>query len=349
MKLLCLGDLAITQEEATHEAWLNPLDGRSREDQRILLNWEFPIGTEVNPLPRSSGKRFLAHPDSPEIIRSWAPGFASLATNHLLDAGAEGIAHTVKTLENIGFQTFGAGNTQEEIEKPLVWETGQGKLTVINWVFAETHPDWGTVPGVNCWPGIEQARKIVANLRGETDWLMALLHWSDELFAYPRPEDRQIARQLAEAGFDLIVAHHPHVVRGMEYYGDIPVFYSLGNFFFSGNFEKKTGRMEENAPLNREGLGLIIDFKRDEKPAISYLSFWQEKNMLGLDPHQRAEKRLRQVSQPLEIKDPGQYNDWYQKKRQGFDRWGARWQFVIRRLGFLGLIRYLANRLRKKT
>ena len=52
--------------------------------------------------------------------------------------------------------------------------------------------------------------------KGEADWVMVVVHWSDELFPYPRPEDRATARELAQMGADLVVGHHPHVVRGME-------------------------------------------------------------------------------------------------------------------------------------
>jgi gamma-polyglutamate biosynthesis protein CapA len=61
---------------------------------------------------------------------------------------------------------------------------------------------------------------------------LVLAHWSAELFPYPRPEDRIIVRELANAELDFFVGHHPHVVSGMEVIDACPVFYCIGNFFF---------------------------------------------------------------------------------------------------------------------
>jgi hypothetical protein len=77
----------------------------------VLFNWELPIGNTVNPTPRSSGPRLLAHPDSTRVIKRWSPGFATLATNHILDAGEEGLATTIESLKHAGFITLGAGGT----------------------------------------------------------------------------------------------------------------------------------------------------------------------------------------------------------------------------------------------
>ncbi len=141
MQLLCLGDIAIASQELCKQRWEPPLPGFPTENDKILLNWEFPLGTEINPNPRRSGNRYLSHPDSPDVIRHWSPGYACMATNHMLDAEETGLLNTQTALRERGFDIVGVGGTQNEIETPLFWETPEGRLAIINWVFPETHPD----------------------------------------------------------------------------------------------------------------------------------------------------------------------------------------------------------------
>jgi len=328
MQLLCIGDVALIDEDLTEWMWIPPGKVVPGDEMRVLFNWELPIGKTINPIPRSSGSRLLANPDSPRVIRRWSPGFATLANNHILDAGEEGLTNTIELLNQSGFMTVGAGRTREQITKPLFWETTEGQLAIINWVFPETHPDWLSVPGPNCWPGFEEAKRIIQELKRKTDWVLVVVHWSDELFAYPRPEDRHIARELSQMGADLIVGHHPHVVRGMEVIGSCPVFYSIGNFYFS----------DMQAPRNLEGLGVKILFRRGKRPEYQTLSFFQKKRCVILDPFNRAVRRINRVSRPLRRIQSSMYNEWHRVKYDHFCKWGAKWHFGFRRLGLRGTI-----------
>lgn len=341
MHLLCIGDVAMAEEGLSQ--WAFPGGAIPGEQTRVLLNWELPIGDTINPIPRSSGPRLLAHPGSLRVIQGWAPGFAALGTNHILDAGAEGLVHTMESLNQMGFTTLGAGRSREEIERALFWETTEGRLAILNWVFPETHPDWMAVPGPNCWPGPDEAKKAVERARGEADWVMVVAHWSDELFPYPRPEDRATARELARMGADLVVGHHPHVVRGMEIISSCPVFYSIGNFYFSDIADGHGGWIARGAPRNREGLGIKVSFRRGKKPEYRILSFWQAGRGIFLDPIHRAARRMALVSRPLRRLQDSGYLEWYAVQRSRFDKWGYRWHFGVWQLGLCGLARYFSR------
>jgi hypothetical protein len=328
MELLCLGDIALADEKLRKVRWPYPA-GQQSSETRVLLNWELPAAQRRNPHPRTSGDRLIAFPDAPVLLKSWAPGFASLATNHILDGGIEGLAQTLDQLKQAGFLTVGAGLTQEEITAPLVWETSEGRLTILNWVFAETNPDWKAIPGPNCWPGVNEAKQTIQALKQQTDWLLTLVHWSDEAFSYPRPEDRAIARELLQAGADLVVGHHPHVVRGMELVGESPVYYSIGNFFFSKIPAEQSSEPDGFAPRNREALGVRITFQRGKKPLCQPLSFFQIGNATHADPFHLAERRMNRVSRPLLLKTAGEYPCWYSAQRLQFNKIGYRLFFRI--------------------
>jgi hypothetical protein len=345
MELLCLGDVALVDKQLNTCVWNNPILCEKNEDTRVLFNWELPIGEGVNPIPRDcGGPRLTSFPGSTSVIHGWAPGFATLATNHLLDAETAGLIETLASLKNEGFIPVGAGLTLEEIIKPISWETKEGKLAIINWVFPETEPDWLAVPGPNCWPGIDQAIKMIKASKLNHDWVMVVVHWSDELFPYPRPLDRAVAEKLAKSGLDILIGHHPHVVRGMEIISNCPVYYSLGNFFFS-NFSSFTGdRFSKWAPRNREALGVQITFKRGERPICKERSFWQENDHSEEDHSQRAINRMKSTSIPLIKYINGDYEDWYKTKRERFLNYWARWHFGIRRLGLRGILRYFFSK-----
>jgi hypothetical protein len=342
MHILCIGDLAIANEISSF--WLPPAGITPGDEARILFNWELPIGRAINQFPRTSGPRLLSHPNSVNIIQKWAPGFAALATNHILDGGTEGLAATITALKQAGFQTVGAGFSMDEIEQPLFWETNEGRLAIVNWVFPETHPDWMAVPGPNCWPGVEEARLKIQELRHKSNWILIVTHWSNENFAYPRPEDREIAHEMVQMGADIIIGHHPHVVRGMETIGHSPIYYSIGNFHLPDYSEKYEGWILQQAPRNREGLGVQISFKRGRKPEYRIHSFWQMKREVVVDPIQRANQRMKQVSRSLQQYQDTDYEEWYTRKHAQFDKWEAKWHFSIRRLGIRGVIRYVLNK-----
>lgn len=347
MKLLCLGDIALAEEVVGCRRWAPPAGMIPDDETKILFNWELPIGTVINPQPRSSGPRLLSHPDTPDVLQRWSPGFAALATNHILDAGENGLIRTAQALNRLGFTTLGAGQNANEIGAPLFWETSEGRLAVINWVFPETHPDWKCMPGPNCWPGLTEAERIIKKLKQAVDWVLILVHWSDELFSYPRPEDREIARDLARMGADLIIGHHPHVVRGMEVIGSCSVFYSLGNFYFSDYPDGEGSWVVRQAPRNREGLGVQVSFHRGRRPECRLLSFWKLRGRVVSDPFNQASNRVKRVSRPLQHFQGSQYISWYQKERAEFFQRSYLWCFSIWRLGRKDIKHIFMKRFRK--
>ena len=344
MQLLCVGDVAFADGGLPRAPWRRPGGLFSGDETRILINWELPIGDTINPVPRVSGPRLVAHPDTPRIVESWSPGFATLATNHILDAGTAGLAGTIEALRRIGFVTVGAGQARSEIARPLLWATGEGTLGLVNWVFPETHPEWLAVPGPNCWPGLAEAEGMIRELKRTTTWVLVVIHWSDELFPYPRPQDRQIGRELARMGADLVIGHHPHVVRGMELAGSCPVFYSIGNFYFEDFADGRGGWVVRGAPRDREGLGVEISFRRGERPRYRLLSFWNTGREVIPDPLRRAVRRMATVSRPLQQFQDSEYAAWYGAERARFDRWGSRWHFGVRRLGLHGTMQRLLQK-----
>jgi Bacterial capsule synthesis protein PGA_cap len=168
----------------------------------------------------------------------------SLANNHIVDGGREGLVSTQRFLHKHGIHYFGAGNSREEADKPLIVECKGlriaflGACDVPQVCVTDSRP--GAAPIL-----AERLRRRVSECRDRADIVVLLLHADLEFTHYPAPSRVRLSRNLIEHGADLIIQHHPHVCQGVEVYRDGLIAYSLGNFVFRvhGNnyFEGKPG------------------------------------------------------------------------------------------------------------
>jgi poly-gamma-glutamate capsule biosynthesis protein CapA/YwtB (metallophosphatase superfamily) len=156
---------------------------------------------------------------------------ACLANNHALDYGPEGLAHTLSVLQAAGLRTVGAALTGEEAAQTLTVRAGDVRVGVIDCAEGEEARSRDGGPGVN---GLDVPRieRQLAALKREADLVLVVFHGGREYTPVPPPYVVRDLRQLADAGADAIVAHHPHVPQGIEVHNGVPIAYSLGNFVF---------------------------------------------------------------------------------------------------------------------
>lgn len=189
-----------------------------------------------------------------------ANGFSvlTLAGNHLTDAGAAGIADTIAWLDQHGIAHVGAGMNLGEARRPAILErngirfgfldyncvgpketaAGQEKpgcaaIDVITH-YQLGHANPGGPPAIYTWaePGSLQAMVAdIRSLRPRCDVLVVALHKG--LVHTPvkvADYEREISHAAVDAGADLVVGHHAHILKGIELYKDKPIFHGLGNF-----------------------------------------------------------------------------------------------------------------------
>jgi hypothetical protein len=106
-------------------------------------------------------------------------------------------------------------------------------------------------PGV-AYADLDQMLADIKQARTTHDVVIVSIHWGDEYVAYPKPKQREIARALTNAGATLILGHHPHVLQGIERFGEHAVAYSLGNFVFSNEIWHGVSRAGEPFAWNFE-------------------------------------------------------------------------------------------------
>lgn len=172
----------------------------------------------------------------PELVRAFSEGGVSLVTlanNHVCDYGREGLEDTIRYLDEVGIGHVGAGKDLAEARRPE-WRTMRGKkfafLGYGNYSPA-TADRWGTAYR---YPRHVEEDVRAAKIAG-ADVIVVNFHWGNERDTSPTVRDRDMAHRAIDAGADVVVGHHPHVLQPTETYKGKVIAYSLGNFVFGGN------------------------------------------------------------------------------------------------------------------
>ena len=157
----------------------------------------------------------------------------SLANTHAYDWGAPALLDTQQRLRAAGILPVGAGANDLEAHYPVLIDCGGVKLAFLAYVNidpkeATAAPD---KPGV-AWLDPDRVMADIRFARPLADLVIVALHWGVEYAAQPQREQVELARQMIDAGADLVVGGHPHVVQPVEEYHGRWIAYSLGNFVF---------------------------------------------------------------------------------------------------------------------
>lgn len=159
----------------------------------------------------------------------------TLANNHLLDCGREGVLETLEALAKVGVTAIGAGVNKSAAHAPGILQAGPYRVGLLGYYWNQRTAACGKLPGSAMDPPEDLAADIGA-LRKQVDRVVVTFHWGVPYDREPSPEDRTKARLAVECGADVVIGHHPHIVQPFEVYRGCPIFFSVGNFTFgSGN------------------------------------------------------------------------------------------------------------------
>ncbi|MDR7537845.1 MAG: CapA family protein [Armatimonadota bacterium] len=259
--LVATGDLMLTRPPAgAGVRWLGEAD-------LSVVNLEVPLCTGGRPAEKLINLR--ASPALAPALRAAGVRVASVANNHALDFGPEGLAQTLQALRGAGIQPVGGGGTVQEALAPAVVRVGDTTVACLGLActlppgFA-AGPTWAGIapihitytvvfdaPTLEEQPGtspyvrtaavaedVARAEDAIRSARRQADLVVLAVHWgvpSGWVAAFQGPlaeYQRPLGRRLIDAGADVIVGHHPHTLHGVERYRDGLICYSLGNFLF---------------------------------------------------------------------------------------------------------------------
>jgi len=256
-----------------------------------LVNLETSITRAEDPWPYK-GINYRMHPQNVGCLTAARLDCCSLANNHVLDWGYDGLAETLQTLSRAGISVVGAGLSVAEAGAPaLLTVPRKGRVLVI----AVGTPTSGiplawaatkSKSGVNLLRrlDVETARDLARGLRdirNPDDVTVVSIHWGDN-WGYEIPEEHvEFAHVLVDEGIDVIHGHSSHHARAVEVRGGGVIFYGCGDFV--NDYEGISGHEEyrgDLAPLYRVRFGL-----RPERHAD-----------VSVIPYQRKRMRLQRAS-----------------------------------------------------
>lgn len=237
MKILIAGDfcpqLRVAQsfERGDYASVLGDVESVVKDADYSIVNFECPV-TRGGEAPIEKIGPNLQCSDSGMLAVKWA-GFncVTLANNHFLDFGAEGVKNTLGVCSKHGIDTVGGGMNLPEASRTLYKKIGNETLAIINCCEHEFSIATETTAGSNPLNPIQQYYAI-KEARGKANYVVVIVHGGHEHFQLPSPRMVETYRFFIDAGADAVVNHHQHCYSGYEVYQGKPIFYGLGNFCF---------------------------------------------------------------------------------------------------------------------
>jgi poly-gamma-glutamate synthesis protein (capsule biosynthesis protein) len=217
-----------------------------READLAVGNLENPITDRGEPADKTW--TFRTSPLAVPALKESGFDVLSLANNHVLDYGTDGFLDTLRYLDEAGIGRVGGGIDADEAYLPYYTEVNGIRIACLG--FSHVVPEVGWKAGKN-HPGVadmydtRRAVETIKAVREDADLVVVMVHWGIERAEEPEPYQVKKGREFIDAGADLVIGSHPHVLQGIESYQGKWIAYSLGNFIFtvSGNADTRQSAM----------------------------------------------------------------------------------------------------------
>lgn len=210
-----------------------------------IVNLETSI-TRCDTYDRAKSIHYRMHPANVGCLSAARLDVCTLANNHVLDYGRDGLVETLQTLQQAGVKVAGAGRTRDEATRPTVCALPGGQHLFVG---ACAHAssgvpvEWaarGDTPGLSLLPDLSAATAAamaatVAGPKLPADIAVLSIHWGDNWGYDVPPQHVEFAHRLVERGIDIVFGHSSHHVRPIEIYRDRLIVYGCGDFI--GDYE----------------------------------------------------------------------------------------------------------------
>lgn len=306
----------------------------------ILQNADFRIFNLELPITNSNSKIFKNGPTlkAPTAITKGLeylnPSVLTLANNHIMDYGKEGLTDTFNELNACNIKYCGAGNVLREASKPLILV----KNNINIGIFACAEHEFGIATdaecGANPFDPLETPDQI-AKFKTKCNYLIVIYHGGKEHYRYPSPQLQKNCRKLVEKGANLVICQHSHCIGAFEQFGGGTIVYGQGNFIFD--------YLEHECWQTSLFVKVVFDenlFSVDYIPIVKYKNVIRKANMeVGNEIIKQFYERSKKIIDPNIVKNlykTYSYNniDNYLRIFSGFGKWISRFdRFIFR--GFL--------------
>ncbi|MBM7703091.1 CapA family protein [Metabacillus iocasae] len=231
----------------------------------------------------------------------------SLANNHTMDFGSKGIEDTMQAFKQNKVEYVGAGNNIDEAKEAISYKEVDG-VRIATVGFNDT-----LVPGMKAdenRPGVLSADpdlifEVIQKAKENADLIVVNAHWGQEYDVEPSPRQEGLAKAMVDAGADVIVGHHPHVVQSFDVYNGAVIFYSLGNFVFDQGWSNTKNSAMVQYHLNKQGEATVdvIPMQIKEGSPQPTESKWKQNRIYrDLTKYSSNEARLEKEGDKFQLK-----------------------------------------------
>lgn len=202
----------------------------------MIVNSEFTVSNRGSKIPNKM-YTFRAKPDRLSIYKEMGVDLVTLANNHVYDYGSIAFNDMLEAFNEYDIPHIGAGHNIDEASKPYYFIVNGYKIAFLNANRSEKNI---LTPGASkdsegvfrCYETTDMINKI-KSVRDTSDYVVAIIHYGLENSHKLESEQVSSSKEYIDAGADMVVGHHAHVLQGIEFYNHKPIIYNLGNFLFN--------------------------------------------------------------------------------------------------------------------
>lgn len=231
-----------------------------------IFNLEVPLTDVAKPIVKC-GPHLIAPTATVQGYKALGANLLTLANNHILDQGVQGLERTIITLDEADISHVGIGHTLEEAAKPFCFQFAGKKIGVYACAEHEFSIASEQDPGANPFDPLYSLDHIL-ELKKRCDFVIVLYHGGKEHYRYPSPWLQKACRRMVDKGADLVIGQHSHCIGCEEKYKNGIILYGQGNFLFDYSnsvFWKTSLLVKLNAdytvsyvPVVKEGYGVRL-------------------------------------------------------------------------------------------
>ena len=211
------------------------LNGLFRQDDLSIVNLETPV-TEGGTSATNKQYVFKSSPKALDDMKAAGIDAVNLANNHTLDQGVQGLLDTMSNLEQRNIPHVGAGSNEDAAYSAEYFERKGIKIAVLGFTRVMPESSWQAAknkPGVASVYDSEKGLKAITEARNKADIVVVIVHWGTERSSQADARQQALGHSFINAGADLVIGGHPHVLQGIEPYKGKWIAYSTGNFIFT--------------------------------------------------------------------------------------------------------------------
>lgn len=200
------------------------------EAEYRIFNLEVPLTDRETPIIKQ-GPTLIAPTSTIAGYKSMGVDLLTLANNHILDQGVQGLKSTIEVLDQASISHVGAGAGLDSAMQPYIFKFSGKKIGIYACAEHEFSIAGENSPGANPFEPL-WSLDHVEELKRNVDYVIVLYHGGKEHYRYPSPNLQKTCRRLVDKGADLVICQHSHCIGCEEKYKDGTIVYGQGNFLF---------------------------------------------------------------------------------------------------------------------